>query len=531
MALLRRTPPEETPTPAPPRPAPPEETPAPAPAPAARQVRAGLPDPAGIRRAARGTRPAAWSRLPRPGGVAGDGLAGLAGAATGAAAQFLLVLLVGRHAGQETAGAFFAATALCLMTAGILRMDAGGGLVHVLARSGPDGLGRARDHLRAALLPTSVLSAVVAVAVCACAEAVAGAVGPAGTVRVLAVALPVVVCADILVSATRGAGSMRPTVLLDGIVRPVGQLLAVALVLLTPLPADPALLAAAWALPFLPVPPVAWLWLRRRLPRASGPPGPRCRPRPGPAVREPRTTLRRMRPGPAMGELWRHTWPRSAAAALQAVFQRLDVVIVAVLAGPAEAAVYTAATRFKVLGQLAGQGLARAVQPRLVRALAAGDLSEARALYQGTTCWLVLLTWPLWIGYAALAPWLLGLFGGGSDGTGDYASGVPVALVLAVTMALATACGLADVVLTAAGHARAGLVNLACATAVTVLLDVLLVPAHGAFGAALGWAAGVLVKNALPLWRLHRLGLHPFGRGTLAACGLRPRLPRPGGDG
>ncbi|WP_449060790.1 lipopolysaccharide biosynthesis protein [Planomonospora algeriensis] len=225
-------------------------------------------------------------------------------------------------------------------------------------------------------------------------------------------------------------------------------------------------------------------------------------------------------------DLWRHTWPRSAAAALQAVFQRLDVVIVAVLAGPAEAAVYTAATRFKVVGQLAGQGLARAVQPRLVRALAVGDLPGARMLYQGTTLWLVLLTWPLWLGYAALAPWLLGLFGDGGGDGGGYASGVPVALVLSATMMVATACGMADVVLTAAGHARAGLANLTCAVAVTVLLDALLVPSHGAYGAALGWAGGVLVKNALPLWRLHRRhGLRPFGRGTLTACGLRGTRP------
>ncbi|MBB5962724.1 lipopolysaccharide biosynthesis protein [Planomonospora venezuelensis] len=485
----------------------------------------------------------------RLGGLAGRGLAGLAGAGVSAAAQFAVVVLVTRGAGQEAAGSFFAATALCLMAAGVLRLDTGNGLVHVIARdrlSGrPEGSGPARrdpsgpprspgpsGHVRAALIPVLTLSAAVAAAALVWAEEIAGVAGTPGAVRVLALALPVVVCADVLVAATRGFGEMRPTVVLDGILRPAGQLLLVGLVVAAaavppdapapgapapapggtgsgrdvpwPGPADlPWLLVAAWALPYLPVLLLAAARLRRLLPREPYP------------------------PGTAHG-LWRHLWPRSAAAAVQAVFQRLDVVIVAVLAGPVEAAVYTAATRFKIVGQLAGQGLAQAAQPRLVRALAGGDLPHARELYQSTTAWLVLLTWPVWLGYAALAPWLLGLFGGGS-GDGGYASGVPVALVLSATMALATACGMADVILTAAGHTRLSLANLLAAVAVTVALDVALIPAHGALGAALGWSGGVLVKNLLPLWQIHRrYGLRPFGAHTAAACVPRLRPPTPG---
>jgi O-antigen/teichoic acid export membrane protein len=200
------------------------------------------------------------------------------------------------------------------------------------------------------------------------------------------------------------------------------------------------------------------------------------------------------------------------AGAIQAVFQRVDIVIVAVLAGPAQAAVYTAATRFKVVGQLANQGLAQTVQAGLVRALADGERERAGELYQAATAWLVLLTWPVWLAYAAAAPWVLRLFGPA------YEVAVPVALVLAGTMMVATACGMVDVVLTAAGHTGTSLANLLAAISCTVLLDLALIPAHGALGAVAGWAGGVIVKNLLPLWQLHRrYGLHPFGRHTLAA--------------
>ncbi|MFJ2028790.1 lipopolysaccharide biosynthesis protein [Streptosporangium sp. NPDC087985] len=417
-------------------------------------------------------------RLPWLKGPARGGLAGLAGAGIGAAAQFGVVVLVTREAGQEAAGTFFAATALCLMAGGILRMDAGNGLIYFIARSRPSGYRRTRGYVRTALVPVVTLSLLTGV--------VAVLTAPDPTVRVLAAALPVMVCADVVVAATRGFGAMRPTVLLDGVLQPVAQLVLVGAVILAGAESAP-LLAAAWGLPALPALVLAALWLHRRLPYMPYLPG-------------------------TVHDFWRYTWPRSAAAAIQAVFQRLDIVVVAMLAGPVEAAVYTAATRFKVVGQLANQGLAQAVQPRLVRALAEGDLARARELYQSATIWLVLLTWPIWLGYASLAPWLLGLFGDG------YAAGVPVALVLAATMMLATACGMVDVVLTAAGHTGSSLAALVAAIAVTVVLDVLLIPTCGALGAALGWAGGVLVKNLLPLWLIHRrYGLRPFGVHSLAA--------------
>ncbi|MEU9831410.1 lipopolysaccharide biosynthesis protein [Streptosporangium sp. NPDC048047] len=484
------------------------------------------------------TAPASPASPVSPGGTARAGLAGLAGAGAGAAAQFATVVLVTRETDRQTAGAFFTATALCLTVAGILRLDAGNGLIRLIARSRPLGYGPARGYVRAAFVPVAALS--LAAATVTAAVAALRPADPAS--RVLAVALPAVVCAEVAVAATRGFGAMRPTVLLTGLFLPSAQLAGVALVLwaahtgaggsapgawigmtdLTDLsggaggagmpPAVPAIvdagspsavapaiapaavdaatltaLAVAWVWPYAAVLAPAALWLRRRLPR-----GPRT-------------------PGAAL-DLWRDTWPRSAAAALQSVFQRLDVLVVAALAGPAEAAVYTAATRFKVVGQLAGQGLAHAVQPRLVRALSEGDLPRARALYQSATMWLVAPTWPIWLGYAVLAPWLLGVFGDG------YASGVPVALVLAGTMMAATACGMADVALSAAGHTRAGLANLVAAVATTVALDALLVPSEGVLGAALGWSGGTLVKNLLPLWRINRLyGLRPFGAHSVAA--------------
>lgn len=410
------------------------------------------------------------------GSLAKGGIAGVTGAGASALAQFLLVVVVTRAFPAELAGTFFTAVALALMCAGVARLDAGNGLIYFIARSQMYGYRGISGYIRAGLLPPLLVAS--------CAGMV---LYP--WLGALALVVPVMVAVDILLAATRGFGSMRPTVLYDGILLPVAQLLLVASVALW---GDPApWLAVGWALPYVLVLVLAALALRGRVPQTPYLPG----------------TGR---------DLWRYTAPRSMAGAIQAVFQRLDIVIVAVLAGPAQAAVYTAATRFKVVGQLANQGLSQAVQPRLVRALAAGDLVRARELYQATTMWLVLVTWPVWLGYAALAPWLLRIFGA------SYGSAVPIALVLAGTMMIATACGMVDVVLTAAGHTTSSLVNLVVAVGFTVVLDLALVPSHGALGASIGWSGGVIVKNLLPLWQINqRYGLRPFGRHSLAALRLR----------
>jgi hypothetical protein len=57
------------------------------------------------------------------------------------------------------------------------------------------------------------------------------------------------------------------------------------------------------------------------------------------------------------------------------------------------------------------------------------------------------------------------------------------------------------------------------ALAVTIGLDVLLIPAHGALGAAIGLAGAMVVNNLLPLIQIGRTaGLHPFGAGTCSAA-------------
>jgi O-antigen/teichoic acid export membrane protein len=199
----------------------------------------------------------------------------------------------------------------------------------------------------------------------------------------------------------------------------------------------------------------------------------------------------------------------------QLALQRVDVLLLAGLAGFRAAAVYAVAGRFIVLGQFANQAISQAVQPRLAESLAAGDRAGANALYQAATGWLVLAAWPLYLGTAVFSAVYLDLFGHAYAGAGA------VVVVLAAGMLVATGCGMVDSVLSMAGRTSWNLANVVTALGVQLGLDLLLIPRLGALGAAIGLASAIVTNNLVPLAQVAtKVGLHPFGRGTVVAAGL-----------
>ncbi|BCJ44419.1 hypothetical protein GCM10010168_12330 [Actinoplanes ianthinogenes] len=421
-------------------------------------------------------------------GAARGGLANMAGSALAGGVGVVVTWVVARRLGQAEAGAFFSATAAFVLAGGVAKLGTGTGLVYWPARLRATG----RDHLLGACLRTG-LGPVVALSLALAAALWFAA--PNDTLRTLALFLPLQVLTDTLLTATRGYRSMRPTVLVDRVIRNVLQLLTVGAAALwfASLPG----LALAWALPYLPAAVLAGL-AARRLYRAGRPTGATSR-------QVERRALRR--------EFWLFTGPRAVAAVAQLALQRVDVLLVAALGGLGAAAVYAVAGRFVILIQFANQGISQSVQPRLAEALSTGDRAAANRLYQVATGWLVLITWPINLLVILFAPYYLRFFGDG------YAAGTPVVRVLAVAMLVATGCGMVDMVLAMAGRTSLNLGNVLVALAVTIGLDVLLIPRWGALGAAAGLAGAMVANNLLPLVQVYRgTRLHPFGPGTRAAA-------------
>jgi O-antigen/teichoic acid export membrane protein len=166
--------------------------------------------------------------------------------------------------------------------------------------------------------------------------------------------------------------------------------------------------------------------------------------------------------------------------------------------GAAAAAIYTAATRFVVVGQIATQAVWYAVQPHLATLVARGNLVDARRLYRVSTTWLIALTWPLFLATLVAAPTIMRIFGTG------YRSGSNVMIALSIAMLFSSACGIVDVVLITMGKTFWNLVDTAIALVINVGFDVALIPRFGVIGAAVAWALAIVAQNMAALVQVER---------------------------
>ncbi|OFE15109.1 hypothetical protein BA895_08285 [Humibacillus sp. DSM 29435] len=467
-----------------------------------------------ITQAADGTQPPSVS-APQPGPASEDGGLGgrhvaraarggalnLAGALVSGLSAFALAAVVTNGHSKAEAGAFFTTTALFLLATNIGQLGTNTGVVYFISRArGTGSLRNAGVYMRLGMRPVLILGVALAVAMWVWAQPLAELMsnGPvdsavASSIRWLAPFVPLAAVLNVSLSGTRGLGSMKANAILDQLLRPLLQLGLVAVAAWV-ISADQ--MPTFWAIPYLPAAVLAWWAWRKMSLRATG----GAKPDPGYLPRR---------------AFWKFTLPRGLSGVAQVAMQRLDIILVASLAGVGPAAVYAATTRFLSLGLLANGAISQAVQPLLGEALGRGDQRSARELYQTATGWLVIGAWPIYFFLIIFAPTILRVFGGG------YGDGRPVLLILSVSMIVGTGCGMVSMVLTMAGKTTWNLANVLVAFGVNIGLDLLLIPHYGIVGAAVGWAVAIVTANLIPLIQVSvAFKLHPFGRGALVSMGL-----------
>ncbi|SCF26393.1 Membrane protein involved in the export of O-antigen and teichoic acid [Micromonospora viridifaciens] len=408
-------------------------------------------------------------RSTRSGGV------GLLGAAVNGLLGFVLTVVIVRGLGPAGSGAMFTAIGVVTVLAGLCCAGTDTALVWALPRRSGGRGGEAARLLPVALLPALLL----AVAVAAAGVALSGLLAPmffdAGTtggedlLRLAFAGLPFVVAMTVLLAAVRA-------------VRPVAALVAVQYVLLPA--ARPALVLAAvaagagvagafagWLAPVLLAGLVGAALLVRPLGLAAG---------------------AALRP---VGQDWRTVWgfalPRAASAAIDASSMWLTVLLTAALAGQAEAGVIGAVGRYALAGLLVMQGLRVAVAPQLSRLLGQSRSAEAAMVYQRITSWTIALSWPGYLLLAIFAPGFLRLFGAG------FTAGASAMGVLAAAMMVNSGTGIVQTLLLMSGRSGRHLLAAATGLVLQVGLALVLIPPYGALGAALAWAAGIVLENVI----------------------------------
>ena len=101
--------------------------------------------------------------------------------------------------------------------------------------------------------------------------------------------------------------------------------------------------------------------------------------------------------------------------------------------------------------------------------MAREDHETSRRLYQGSTAWLIAITWPIYLVFIGSGGLLLQVFGH------KYGGGSTVLVILCSSMLIATGCGMVDIVLLMGGRSSWNLFNVLLAFTTNITLDLILI--------------------------------------------------------
>lgn len=191
--------------------------------------------------------------------------------------------------------------------------------------------------------------------------------------------------------------------------------------------------------------------------------------------------------GAVVGEVLRTAWPFALLAAISSIAARLDVILLSSWVGSEAAAIYDVAAR---MVEASGLVLAAVAPPTLVilnRRRAAGDHDGAQRAVDAASRLLQLGGLGLTVVLVGSAQAIVGLLGSGYD------EAVVPLRVLGAQVWLSFTAGLLGTILLSGERLARVVPVAACITALTISLDVVLIPRYGVGGAAWASVAGSVI--------------------------------------
>ncbi len=448
------------------------------------------------------------SLTPEAGQVARGSLTNIGAMTMGALLGFGLTVLASRWLQPRQTGEFFELVALFTILSYSFALGADTGLTRWISRARAiGGIGEVRRIVLISLAPVAGIGAAAAAAVWLCAPLLAAIflrgtdpAQAAAEFRLIAVSIPLGALSACLIAGARGFGRMWPYLWIEGFGKPALRIALVGIALLTGAGLSGALIG--WTAPIAIGAVASWVILARLI-RKEVPAAGRM------LASEGRSVL-------AAG-FWRFAAPRGVAGVFQIVVLWLDILLVGAILTSYDAGIYAAVSRLAMIGTFALEGTRLAIAPALGGLLARKESSRAGALYQSSTRWLMLASWPLYLTFAIFPTVVLGIFGS------RYTAGAVSLVILSLAMLVNTGTGNVTVVLLMGGKSSWNVINTLIALGVNIGLNFLLVPQIGIAGAAIAWAASIVADNlaaAVEVWWM--LDIAPAGRGyglTAAAAG------------
>ncbi|HXP20745.1 MAG TPA: oligosaccharide flippase family protein [Streptosporangiaceae bacterium] len=439
------------------------------------------------------------SLTPEAGLVARGSVINVGAMTLGAVLGFGLTVLASRWLQPKQTGEFFELIALFTILSNSLALGADTGLTRWISRARAiGGIQEVRRIVLVSLVPVAAVGAAAAAAVWLSARVLAGiflhGMNPAQAMsefRLIAIFVPLGALSMCLIAGARGFGRMWPYLGIEGLGKPVLRIGLIVLALLAGWSLRGALLG--WTIPVAIGAVASWLIVAR-------------------LIRKEVPAAGRMLASAGRGRLaagfWRFAAPRGLAGIFQVTVLWLDILLVGAILTSYDAGVYAAVSRLAMIGTFALEGTRLAIAPQLSGLLARRENSRAAALYQSATRLLMLASWPLYLMFAIFPTVVLRIFGA------HYASGAISLVILSLAMLVNTGTGNVTVVLLMGGKSSLNVFNTVIALGINIGLNFLLLPRIGIAGAAIAWAASILVDNVLAAFEVWWvLDVAPLGRG------------------
>ena len=185
-----------------------------------------------------------------------------------------------------------------------------------------------------------------------------------------------------------------------------------------------------------------------------------------------------------------------------------DIFLLGVLTTASDVGVYVITTRLTLLATLAVGPLSTSVAPRIADLYQRGFHEQLQQTYVLVTSWMVRLALPGFVLLLLFPQDLLRIFGPG------FSDGARITFILALAQMIRMATGPSGLLLMMSGQATIVMITDVFGAALNIALNLWLIPRYGITGAAIAWAAEIIVITIISLievwWIMHIL---PFGMG------------------
>ncbi len=301
--------------------------------------------------------------------------------------------------------------------------------------------------------------------------------------RVYVIGLPFFALMTISTSYTQGLKTLKPTVIVEMVLRPVARLALILLLFLAGLRLFAVVLGSVGAFAVCAV--VALVL----------------------AVRTSPFDFRKTRGIGVANELFFYSLPLVLANFMNVLISRSNVMISGYYLDPETVGVLSAALVLAPFVSISLLSFSKIFAPIISELWEKGDRLALMIQFKTVSKWVFTLSLPVFCLYLLFATGILGIFGGG------FMRGAAALKILAVGQIVNAVVGPIGFILTMTGRQKINLVNSVCLAGSNVLLNILLIPRYGMIGAALATTLSLSGINILRVVEIKILyGFTPFRR-------------------